>query len=199
MDRSIVDTDILVRNWPVVLLRGVLGVLFGITAIVLPGLSFAALVIIFGAYAFANGVLSIISAVRRRNTGESIGAAVLFGVVGIAAGIFTLLRPGITAMTLVYVIGAWAIVGGLLEIGAAIRLRKAIRGEWLLGLSGLLSIGLGIMLLLFPAAGALAIVLWVGAFALIYGIALVALALRLRSFEKNAAPPPTGELHHAGT
>jgi uncharacterized membrane protein HdeD (DUF308 family) len=175
----VVDVDSLSRNWWAVSLRGLAGILFGIITFFAPGISLAALVLLFGAYAFADGVLTIISAIRRRGA-DRWWLLLLNGLVGIAAGILTLVWPGITALALLYVVAAWAVVTGVLEIAAAIRLRKAITGEWLLALSGVLSIALGVMLVLWPGAGALALVIWIGAYAFVFGVLLLALGLRLR-------------------
>jgi uncharacterized membrane protein HdeD (DUF308 family) len=175
----VVDVDSLSRNWWAVSLRGLAGILFGIITFFAPGISLAALVLLFGAYAFADGVLAIVSAVRRRGT-DRWWLLLLNGLVGIAAGVLTLLWPGITALALLYVIAAWALVTGAFEIAAAIRLRKAITGEWLLALSGIFSIALGVLLILFPGPGALAVVIWIGAYALVFGALLFALGLRLR-------------------
>jgi uncharacterized membrane protein HdeD (DUF308 family) len=112
----------------------------------------------------------------------------LQGLVGVAAGVVTLLWPGITALALLYVIAAWALITGALAVAAAIRLRKAITGEWLLALSGIASIGLGVVLILFPGAGALAVVLWIGAYAFVSGALLIALGLRLRSWGRTSSP-----------
>jgi uncharacterized membrane protein HdeD (DUF308 family) len=175
----VVDVDGLSQNWWAVSLRGLAGILFGIITFVAPGISLAALVLLFGAYAFADGVLAIVSAVRRRGT-DRWWLLLLEGLVGIAAGILTILWPGITALALLYVIAAWALVTGAFEIAAAIRLRKAISGEWLLALSGVLSIALGVLLFLAPGPGALALVIWIGAYAFVFGALLFALGLRLK-------------------
>ena len=187
MQIPMVEVDTLSRNWWAVALRGVCGILFGILTFLAPGISLAALVLLYGAWAFADGVLAIASALRRR-TEERWWVLVLKGSLGIAAGVVTLFWPGITAMALLYVIAAWALVAGVLEVAAAVRLRKVIAGEWLLALSGLLSIGLGVVLMLFPGTGALAVVLWIGAYALVSGALLVALALRLRARRKAGTP-----------
>jgi uncharacterized membrane protein HdeD (DUF308 family) len=175
----VVDVDSLSRNWWAVSLRGLAGILFGIITFFAPGISLAALVLLFGAYAFADGVLAIVSAVRRRGA-DRWWLLLLEGLVGIAAGVLTFLWPGITALALLYVIAAWALVTGAFEIAAAIRLRKAITGEWLLALSGVFSIALGVLLVLFPGPGALAVVIWIGAYAFVFGALLFALGLRLR-------------------
>jgi uncharacterized membrane protein HdeD (DUF308 family) len=192
-----VDVDTLAHNWWAVLLRGFMGVLFGLIALAAPGISLAALVLLFGVYAFVDGVLAIVSALRRRGASDRWGLLLLEGLAGVGAGVATLMWPGLTALVLLYVIAAWALVTGVLEIAAAIRLRKAITGEWLLVLSGLASIGFGLLLTIFPGAGALVVVLWIGAYAIVFGGLLIALGLRLRSWGRvhqprghRAAPAP---------
>jgi uncharacterized membrane protein HdeD (DUF308 family) len=183
----ILDIDTLSRNWWLIALRGLAGILFGIITFAAPGITLAVLVLLFGAYAFADGVLAIVSAVRRRGT-DRWGMLLLEGVVGVAAGLVTLFWPGITALTLLYVISFWALLTGVLEIAAAIRLRKLITGEWLLALSGVASIVFGVVIALFPAAGALALVIWIGAYMLVFGALLVALGFRLRARARSHTP-----------
>ena len=185
----VIDLDSLTRNWWAVALRGLAGILFGIITFVSPGISLAALVLLFGAYAFADGVLSIVSAVRRRGA-DRWWLLLLQGVVGIGAGVVTLLWPGITAIALLVVIAAWALVGGALQVAAAIRLRKVITGEWLLALSGVLSIALGVLLVVFPGPGALALVIWIGAYAFVFGILLLVLGFKLRGLRSPRAHQP---------
>jgi uncharacterized membrane protein HdeD (DUF308 family) len=182
---AIIDVETLARNWWLVLLRGIAGIVFGVLTFFAPGISLAALVLLFGAYAFADGILALISAIRGRGEKERWWLVLLEGLVGIAAGIVTLLWPGITALVLLYVIAAWALVTGGLEIAAAIRLRKVITGEWLLVLSGIASVALGVILALFPGPGALALILWIGAYALVSGVLFVVLAFRLRSWGRS--------------
>jgi uncharacterized membrane protein HdeD (DUF308 family) len=179
--RAAVDVDGLSRNWWVVLLRGLVGILFGIITFFAPGITLAALVLVFGAYAFVDGVLTLVSAVRRRSTTDRWWILVLEGIAGILVGIATLFVPGITALVLLYLIAAWALVTGVLELAAAIRLRKVITNEWLLALGGIVSILLGVLLILAPAAGALAVVIWIGAYAFVFGALLVGLSFRLRA------------------
>jgi uncharacterized membrane protein HdeD (DUF308 family) len=188
MQAPFVDVDTLTRNWWVVLLRGIAGILFGIATFVAPGVSLAVLVLLFGAYALVDGVLAVITAVRRRDVSDRWWMLLLEGIVGIAAGLVTLVWPGITALALLYVIAAWALLTGAFEIAAAIRLRKIITGEWLLVLSGTASIGLGILLMIFPGPGALVMVLWIGAYAFVFGILLIALSFRLRSLGRSHTP-----------
>jgi uncharacterized membrane protein HdeD (DUF308 family) len=180
-----VDVDTLVRNWWVVLLRGLAGIIFGIITFIWPGISLAALVLVFGAYALVDGVLAIISAIRWRGEVDRWWVLLLEGLAGVAAGIVTFIWPGISALALIYVIAAWALVTGVLEIAAAIRLRKIITGEWLLALIGIVSLALGVMLALFPDPGALALVIGIGAYAMATGVLLVVLAIRLRSWGRS--------------
>jgi uncharacterized membrane protein HdeD (DUF308 family) len=190
---AIVDVNALSRNWWVVLLRGLAAIGFGIITFMAPAISLAAVVLLWGAYAFADGVLALVSAIRRRGESDRWWLFLVEGLVGIAAGVLTLIWPGITAIALLYLIAAWALVTGVLEIAAAIRLRKVIAHEWLLALSGIASLGFGILLVLFPGAGALAVVLWIGAYTLVFGALLVALAFRLRSLGRpHAARPAHG-------
>lgn len=185
---EILDVDTLARNWWVVLLRGIAAIVFGIITFVAPAISFAALVFIFGAYALVDGVLAVVSAIRWRGATDRWWVLLLEGLAGIAAGVVTFIWPGISALALLYVIAAWALVTGVLEIAAAIRLRKIITGEWLLALIGILSIVIGVMLALFPSAGALALVIWIGAYVAASGVLLIALAFRLRSWGRTRSP-----------
>jgi uncharacterized membrane protein HdeD (DUF308 family) len=177
--------ETLAENWWAVVLRGVAGILFGVITVLAPGISLAALVMLFGAYAFVDGVLAIASAIRRRGTRARWGLLLFEGVAGVAVGVATLLWPGVTALALLYLIAAWALLTGVLEIAAAIALRKEIEGEWMLVLSGILSVGLGVMLAAFPGPGALAVVVWIGAYAFVFGALLVALGFRLRSLGRD--------------
>ena len=170
---------VLARNWGAIAIRGVAAIIFGLLTFLMPGLTLAALVLLFGAYALVDGVFSIIAAVRRR-AGDPWWALLLEGVVGIAAGIATFALPGLTAVTLIYVIAAWAIVTGVLEVAAAVGLRRQLSGEWRLVLSGVLSIVFGVLMMVAPGAGALAMMLWIGAYAIVFGVLLLALAFRLR-------------------
>lgn len=174
------------RNWWVLLIRGLAGVLFGLAAFLWPMLTLGVLIAFFGVYALIDGCASVVLALRRRNRDESWWAMLIRGILGILVGVLAFVMPGITAVSLVLLIGAWAILSGAFEIAAAIRLRRVIQNEWLLGLSGTLSLLLGIYLLLFPAAGALALVWWIGAFAFAAGVLLIALAFRVRNLGREA-------------
>jgi len=172
---------LLARHWWALALRGVFAVLFGLLTFLIPGITLLTLVLLFGAYAILDGVFDIISAVRAPGRHWPL---VLEGVVGIIIGILTFLWPGITTMVLLYLIAFWAIFTGVLEIVAGIRLREVIANEWLLILMGVLSVLFGFLILIFPGAGALAIIIWIGAYSLLFGIMLIALAFLLRRFRQ---------------
>jgi uncharacterized membrane protein HdeD (DUF308 family) len=171
---------LLVRNWWAIALRGVAAILFGIMAFAVPGLTLAALIFLFGAYALVDGVLNIIAAIRGRHAGRPAWVLLFEGVVSVAAGLVAFFMPGVTALALLYLIVVWAVITGVLEIVVAVRLRQRIQGEWWLALSGVLSVILGVLIVMAPGAGALALVLWIGAYAIVFGALLVALAFRLR-------------------
>lgn len=176
-----VDVTELAKYWWVFALRGALAVLFGIMTVFLPGLTLAALVLLFGSYAIIEGGFNVVSALRRRKDERLWWVLLLEGLVSIAAGVVTFVLPILSALALIYVIAAWAIVTGILELVGAIRLRGRIRGAVWLGLSGVASLAFGVLVAIFPGAGALALVLWIGAFSLVFGALLIALAFRLRS------------------
>lgn len=178
--------NLLARNWGWMMLRGVAALIFGLLTLFNPGISLVVLVIFFGAYAIVDGIFTIIASVANRREERHWVALLVNGLISLAVGIVTFLWPGITAFALLYLIAAWALITGIMEIVTAIRLREIIRGEWLLVLAGVLSVLFGILLFVRPGAGALAVVLWIGAYAVIFGILLIVLALRLRSWLKGA-------------
>ena len=163
------------------LIRGVLGIVVGIVAFAWPGITIAVLVGIFGVYAVIDGITNLVLGLSRTPARGRSWAQVLQGIVGVAAGVMTFLWPAVTAFVLVIFIGAWAIVTGIFEIVAAIRLRKEIAGEWLLALSGVLSVIFGVLVFAFPGAGAVGISWVLGAYTAAAGMVLVALGIRLRS------------------
>jgi len=162
-------------------LRGVAGVAFAVLAVAWPGITLAALVIVYGAYALADGVLALVAAWQVRDAGRPFGWLIVVGLLGIAAGVVTFLWPGITAMALLMLIAAWAFMMGIFQIAAAIRLRKEIEGEWMLLLSGVLSVAFGALMVVYPGAGALAMLSLIAGYALVFGVLLIVLGFRLRS------------------
>lgn len=169
------------RYWWTLLLRGMVAILFGVLTFVWPHVTLAVLILLFGAYALVDGIAAIIMGISQHGERERWWATLIGGVISAGAGVVTFLRPGITAIALLSIIAFWAIARGIFEIVAAIRLRHAIEGEWLMALGGALSIAFGVLMLAFPGAGALAVVWWIGAFALAMGAVLVMLAFKLRS------------------
>lgn len=178
------------RMWWAMALRGALAVVFGILAFLWPGLFWLAVVITFAAFAFTDGAFAIVAAVRGERGAGPRWLLVLDGIVGLAAGTLAILWPSITELVLLWMIAAWSIVGGALTIAAAIQFRKEIRGEWILGLSGVLSIVLGVGLAVFPGPGLVAVAWWVGANAIVLGVVQMALGFRLRRLAREAAPAP---------
>jgi len=172
---------LLSRNWGWIALRGLAAVVFGLLTLFDPRISLTALVLLWGAYAFVDGIFAIVSAVRDRRQEPHWVSLLVTGIAGVVAGLLTFFVPGITALVLLYFIAAWALITGIAEIVAAVRLRKVITGEWMLALAGLLSVIFGVFLFAFPGAGALTVVLWIGAYALVLGIVLLVLAFRLRA------------------
>jgi uncharacterized membrane protein HdeD (DUF308 family) len=190
--------DVLIRYWWVVALRGVLAVLFGLVALVWPNITIIVLVALFGAYVLVDGVIALGTAIfggaqaaRRR------GWLIFEAVTGIAAGVITFIWPDITALALLMVIAAWALITGVVEILAAIRLRRELEGEWLLAVSGVASIVFGLLLAIRPSAGAVAVVWLIGAYAILFGAVLVALGLRLRKLHHGGAYSSSHRPAHA--
>jgi len=174
-------SHIIVRNWWSLVIRGIFAILFGALTFVWPAITLDVLVIFFGAYALIDGALSLVGAVKASSAHERWGALLFEGIAGLFAGVATLFWPAITLFALTVMIGAWAMVTGVFELIAAWRLRKHIAGEWMLALTGVASVIFGILMWIAPLAGALVVALWVGAYALVFGVLLVALGFRLRS------------------
>jgi uncharacterized membrane protein HdeD (DUF308 family) len=174
----------LARNWWSLVIRGLVAIALGIVTFAWPGITVAALVLVFGAYALVDGVISIVGAWKAARAHERWGALIFEGIAGIAAAVVTAIIPGLTAIALVYLIAAWALITGALEIVAAIRLRQYIAHEWLLTLSGVASLLFGILAILLPLAGAVAIALGIGIYALVFGVLLIGLGFRLRSWTR---------------
>jgi len=176
-------------NWWALALRGVLGILIGITTLVWPGLALTSLILIFGAYAVFDGVFNLAGAWQRAHEHRPWGIMVLEGLLSVAIGLITLAWPAMAAFAFATMLAAWAVLTGILEIAAAIRLRQQITGEWLLGLAGVASVLFGVVIFAAPLLGALVIAAWFGMYALIFGVLTTVLALRLRAW-RNAGLPP---------
>lgn len=168
------------RNWWLLLVRGLVAIVFALLTWAQPGVSLAALVLVFGIYVLADGLLGMWSAIAKRRDNRHWWLLLLWGLVGIVVGVMTFIMPGITGLVLLMYIAAWAVITGVLQIVAAIRLRKEIKGEWLLILSGLVSVAFGVLLFLQPGAGALAVAWIIAAYAFIFGVLMVLLAFKVR-------------------
>lgn len=182
---------LLAQNWWAIALRGVFSIVFGAIALLLPGVAIASLVLVFAAYMLVDGVFAIIAAVRAARRHERWGLLILEGIVDFIAGAIALVWPVITILSFVLLMAAWAIVSGGLLLAAAFRLHIA-HGRWLMALGGIVSVVWGILLVFSPFIGAIVITWWLGAYALVFGGALLALAFRLRS--RRQALPPAGAL-----
>jgi uncharacterized membrane protein HdeD (DUF308 family) len=182
--------EVLAQNWWAVALRGVIALIFGVLAIALPGVTLAALILLWGVYAVADGVFAIVSGVRAARRHQRWGVMVVEGIAGIIAGLIAIFLPAAAAFAFVFLFALWAVITGVIEIVASIRLRREIAGEWLLALAGVLSVLLGIYVAAFPELGVLGLIWTLGLYAILFGTALIALSFRLR----RLAPAATGRL-----
>lgn len=179
------SSNFLERYWWLPLVRGIAAILFGIAAFTWPGLAIAVLVLPFSAWMLVDGIFGVVDSIRYRNRLPNWGLWLLDGILGILVGAVALFMPGAAAVALLLLVAAWAVVGGVLRIVAAIQLRKRIKGEWLLGLSGALSILFGVLLVAVPATGILSLVWLIGSWAIVFGIVLTVLAFLLRRAGKD--------------
>jgi uncharacterized membrane protein HdeD (DUF308 family) len=180
--------QVFARNWWVLVLRGISAVVFGILALIWPGIALVVLVLLFGAYALVDGVLAIWAGFSSRRRSESWWVLLLEGAIGIAAGIVVLIWPGITAIILLFLIAGWAIITGIFEIVGAIKLRKQIENEWFLVLSGLLSVAFGVLIAVWPGVGLLTLVWLVAIYAILFGVLMSILGFRLRAAGQKLKP-----------
>ena len=174
----------LAQNWWTFTLRGVLALLFGVLAFVAPGATLTTLVYVFGFYAILNGVLALYAAWNLRSF-DRWWVLLLEGLLGIAAGVIAFVWPGAAALAFLSIIAVWAILVGILQIVAAIRLRLEIENEWSLGLGGLASVIFGVLLVVWPRSGLVTISWIIGLYAIAFGIMLLVLGSRLRGLDKS--------------
>jgi uncharacterized membrane protein HdeD (DUF308 family) len=167
------------------MLRGGIAIAFGVLAVLWPGLTLLVLVGLFAAYALLGGIVSIAAAFRIRRTERKWWLPLLLGVVSVAAGIYAVLAPPVTALVLVLLMAANAIVTGALDIAMAVRLRRVLRGHWLLLLGGVVSILFGVLVVAAPGAGALALVWLISFYAIFTGALLFGLGLRAWRAERR--------------
>lgn len=185
MEEVIGMNEMLSRSWRMLALRGVIAILFGVLALTWPALTLLAFAALFAAYALLTGVVLVVGSVKSRKSNEDWWLPLMVGLVSLGAGAIATIHPGLTALVLVFVVGANAMVTGVLDIATAIGLRRTIRNEGLLILNGAVSIAFGVLVFLFPAAGALALVWLISSYAILSGILLLAFAFRLRAKTKG--------------
>jgi uncharacterized membrane protein HdeD (DUF308 family) len=173
-------SEVLAQRWWAVGLRGILAIIFGLICLLTPGIAVGAFVIVFAAYMFVDGVFAIISGIRAARSGESWGLLIFEGVVDLAAGVVAILWPAITLVALVWIVAIWAIVSGALMLAAAFSLNLDY-GRWWLALGGIASIIFGILLIIEPLIGAVVLTLWIGAYAVVFGVLLLVLGFQLNS------------------
>jgi uncharacterized membrane protein HdeD (DUF308 family) len=175
--------QVLITNWWALAIRGVFAIIFAVIAFVWPGITAAALVLLFGAYALVDGILSLVAALRAaRHHGPS-GALVFEGVLDLIIAAIVFFWPVEALVAIIYFIAIWAVITGIALIAAGIAMIR-INGEWLLVLSGIISILFGIILFVQPGAGVVALSWWLGIYALLFGISLVGAAFRLRYWHR---------------
>jgi uncharacterized membrane protein HdeD (DUF308 family) len=172
--------SVLARNWWAFVARGIFAVLFGLIALFMPGVTMLSLVLVFAAYAIVDGIFAIVAAVNAAKAGERWGVFVVEGLVGIGAGVAAAAWPAITVVVFVAVIAVWALITGGLMFAAAMNVDSG-HGRWWLVLGAVASVVYGIMLVIAPAIGALVLTWWIGAYALIFGIAMLVFAFQLRA------------------
>ncbi|MBO0724857.1 MAG: HdeD family acid-resistance protein [Blastocatellia bacterium] len=182
--------NLMTQNWWAIALRGLVAALFGIATFMWPRITLSVLAPLFGAYAMINGIFAMIE-VSRRDVSQERWRPLLFeGAVSVIVGVMAFAWPGLTARGLLFLIAFWAVVTGVFEIITAIRLRHEISGEWMMALVAILSMAFGLLLLAFPATGALSVILLIRAFAFAIGALMIALAFKLRSLRRPGGEVP---------
>lgn len=169
------------RFWWALVVRGIFAIVFGLIALFWTGITLFALVVLFGIYAFVDGIFALISAIWPSEQHPSRALLAFEGIFGIIAGVVAFAWPGITALILLYVIAMWALITGIMEVAAAFSPHWEASNKWLLGISGVLSILLAILLAANPVSGAVALVKVIGIYAIIFGIMVMVVGFRLRS------------------
>lgn len=179
------DSKIASRIWWSLVIRGVLAIVFGIVAFIYTGQTLLSLVLVFGVFAVLSGIASLVAAVRAGEVHQRWGWLAVSGLLSIAAGVMTFVWPGITALAFVLLVAAWAIFTGVMEITFALALPETLAHPWLMGFSGLLSVVLGIVLAVWPRAGAVSLTWLVGIYAIAYGATLLYYAYRTRGVQST--------------
>lgn len=173
------------RNWWIMALRGLFAVIFGLIALVAPGIALLAFIYVFAAYALIDGGIAIITAIQERELLDRWGWVLFEGILSILAGIIAFANPSLTAVVLLYIIAAWAIVTGIMEIVTAFVIREFVSREWILALAGIASVAFGIILFISPGAGILSILWLVGIYGIVFGLLFIVRAFQLRSWASS--------------
>ena len=173
------------HGWWALLVRGVAAIIFGTLCFAMPGMTIRLLIWLFGAFALVDGIFGLIAYFQAKKAGEDYGGLLFEALVGTTVGLVVFFWPGLTAVVLLYFIGGWAIVTGIFEIVAAIKLRKVIKGEFWMILGGIASVLFGIILFSRPGVGALAVIWIIGVYAIVFGIVLIGLAFVAKKLGKE--------------
>jgi uncharacterized membrane protein HdeD (DUF308 family) len=179
------------RNWWLLALRGVIAIIFGLIALFFPGIALLAFIYIFAAYAFVDGIIAVITAITERGSLGRWGWVLFEGILGILFGILAFVYPGETALILLYIVAAWAIITGIMEIVSAFVIRGFASLEWALGIAGVISVLFGVILFIFPGAGLLSILWLVGIYGIVFGVFFIIRAFRLRSWASSVSTRPS--------
>ena len=179
-------------HWWALALRGAIAIVFGLAALLRPGIALEALILLFGAYALVDGVFAIVGIFGGTRGGTPRWLLLIEGIAGILAGLIAFVLPGLTALLLLYLIAAWAIVTGIFEIATAIRLRNEIRGEWAVIAGGVLSVVFGVILIVVSSFAAILSLIWlIGIYAVAFGIMLLFAGFRVRSEQGGGTDRPS--------
>jgi uncharacterized membrane protein HdeD (DUF308 family) len=178
-------STMLVKNWWSLVIRGLAGISLGVITLMWRHITLPEVAVLFGGYAMIDGLVSLAGALRAAETHRRWGVLVAEGLAGVVAGVMAFAWPAPTELSLAYIIAAWALLTGVLEIAVAVRLRRYVAGEWMLAFGGAASLALGILMIAIPLAGSLSIATWLAAYALVFGGLLIVLGLRLRSWVRE--------------
>jgi uncharacterized membrane protein HdeD (DUF308 family) len=182
---------VLARNWWAIALRGVFAILFGMIAFMVPGITISALIFWFAIYMLIDGALAIVAGFRAADRHERWGLMIFEGITDLLAGVISLAWPMLTLLVFLWIAGGWAILSGIVMLIAAFRL-NITHGRWLLALGGTASTVWGLVLLMAPITVAVVVTWWLGTYALIFGVVLVALAIKLRSRHRESSSDAVG-------
>jgi uncharacterized membrane protein HdeD (DUF308 family) len=183
--------DLYARNWWAILIRGIIAIVFGVVAIIWPNETLFILITLFGVFCLVDGIFALVAAIRAATHHAHWAALVVEGILGLIVGLIAIFHPSAAAVAFLFLIAAWAIITGFLELFAAFRLRRELGGEVLLVLGGIISIVFGILLFASPSAGVVVIAWLIGVYAILFGVLLVGLSFRLKAWYDSGSPGGT--------